>query len=214
MNDNLTIITVRKGSSLKDKNIRLYKGVPLLSICIKKLLSIFDNVIVLSDSEKYGELASSLGAKVFIDNEVSSTEDVTVRLRKFCERTSYNGRIILCQCTSPNISLESYKKANELSKQLEDDEILISCVEVSQKPSAFFLSDNDGYLYTAVKGMPIVSKPRQMILDKLYYYNGGITSFHSSQLKFDSLFENGKLIPLLIDEKEILDIDTENDLRK
>lgn len=213
MNDNLAIITVRKGSSLKDKNIRLYKGEPLLSICIKKLLSVFDKVVVLSDSEKYGEIASSLGAEVVIDEDVSSMEDVTVRLRKFCERTSYNGRITLYQCTSPNISLESYKKANELSKQLEDDEILISCVEVSQKPSAFFLSDNDGYLYTAVKGMPIVSKPRQM-LDKLYYYNGGITSFHSSQLKFDSLFENGKLIPLLIDEKEILDIDTENDLRK
>lgn len=52
---------------------------------------------------------------------------------------------------------------------------------------ALFLSDNNGYLYTAVKGMSIVSKPRQM-LDKLYYYNGGITSFHSSQLKFDSFF--------------------------
>lgn len=213
MNDNLAIITVRKGSSLKDKNIRLYKGESLLSICIKKLLSIFDNVIVLSDSEKYGEIASSLGAEVVIDEVVSSMEDVTVRLRKFCERTSYNGRIILCQCTSPNISLESYEKANMFSKHLKDDEILISCVEVSQKPSAFFLSDNDGYLYTAVKGMPIVSKPRQL-LEKLYYYNGGITSFHSSQLNFDSLFENGKLVPLIISEKEILDIDTENDLRK
>lgn len=211
--DNLVLITVRKGSSLKDKNIRLYKGEPLLSICIKKLLSVFDKIVVLSDSEKYGEIASSLGAEVIIDEDVSSMEDVTLRLRKFCERTSYSGRIILCQCTSPNISLESYEKANEISKHLKDDEILISCVEVSQKPSAFFLSDNDGYLYTAVKGMPIVSKPRQM-LDKLYYYNGGITSFHSSQLKFDSLFENGKLVPLLIDEKEILDIDTEYDLRK
>lgn len=213
MDNSLAIITVRKGSSLKDKNIRLYKGEPLLSICIKKLLSVFDKVVVLSDSEKYGEIASSLGAEVVIDEDVSSMEDVTIRLRKFCERTSYSGRIILCQCTSPNISLESYKKANEFSKHLKNDEILISCVEVSQKPSAFFLSDNDGYLYTAVKGMPIVSKPRQ-ILEKLYYYNGGITSFHSSQLKFDSLFENGKLVPLLIDEKEILDIDTEYDLRK
>lgn len=213
MDNSLAIITVRKGSSLKDKNIRLYKGEPLLSICIKKLLTVFDRVVVLSDSEKYGEIASALGAEVIIDEEVSSMEDVTNRLRKFCERTSYNGRVILCQCTSPNISSESYFKAKDLSPSLENDEILVSCVEVTQKPSAFFLADDDGYLYTAVKGMPIVSKPRQL-LDKLYYYNGGITSFHSSQLKYDSLFENGKLVPLIISENEILDIDTENDLRK
>lgn len=54
----------------------------------------------------------------------------------------------------------------------------MSCVEVTQKPSAFFLMNEDGNLETAIKGMPIVSKPRQ-ILEKVYYYNGGVTSFHS-----------------------------------
>lgn len=213
MDNLLPIITVRKGSSLRDKNIRLYKGEPLLAICIKKCLSVFGKCVVLSDSTAYGELASQLGAEVVIDDEVSDMEDVTVRLRAFCERFSYVGRIILCQCTSPNILLESYQKAKVLSQSLENHEVLISCVEVTQKPSAFFLADDNGYLYTAVKGMPIVSKPRQL-LDKLYYFNGGITSFHSSQLCFSSLFENGKLVPLIISEKEILDIDTENDLRK
>lgn len=61
--------------------------------------------------------------------------------------------------------------------------------------------------------MPIVSKPRQL-LEKVFYYNGGITSFHSSQLLKDSLFEDAKLIPLMITEQEILDIDSEDDLRR
>ena len=209
----LPIITVRKGSSLKDKNIRLYKGKPLLVNCIEKCLEVFGKVIVLSDSEKYAELAKASGADVFIDDVVDDLEDVTVRMRKYCEAVSYNGRLVLCQCTSPNILLESYQKTLELSKNLLDDEILMSCVEVTQKPSAFFLQDDNGYLYTAIKGMPIVSKPRQL-LEKVFYYNGGITSFHSSQLLKDSLFEDAKLIPLLITEQEILDIDTENDLRK
>lgn len=209
----LPLITVRKGSSLKDKNIRLYKGKPLMVNCIEKCLKVFGKVVVLSDSEKYAELAKASGADVFIDDVVGDLEDVTVRMRKYCEAVGFNGRIIQCNCTSPNILLESYQKTFKLSKNLLDDEILMSCVEITQKPSAFFLQDDNGYLYTAIKGMPIVSKPRQL-LDKVFYYNGGITSFHSSQLLKDSLFEGAKLIPLLITEQEILDIDTENDLRR
>lgn len=209
----LPIITVRKGSSLKDKNIRLYKGKPLLVNCIEKCLEVFGKVVVLSDSEKYAEIAKQNGADVFIDDVVGDLEDVTIRMRKYCEVVGFNGRLVLCQCTSPNIFLESYQKTFELSKNLLDNEILISCVEVTQKPSAFFLQDNNGYLYTAIKGMPIVSKPRQL-LEKVFYYNGGITSFHSSQLLKNSLFEDAKLIPLMITGQEILDIDTEDDLRK
>jgi CMP-N-acetylneuraminic acid synthetase len=213
MIDILPLITVRKGSSLKDKNIRLYKGKPLLVNCIEKCLEVFGKVVVISDSEKYAELAKQSGADVFIDDVVEDLEDVTIRIRKYCKAVDYNGRLVLCQCTSPNILLESYQKTFELSKNLLDDEILMSCVEVTQKPSAFFLQDDNGYLYTAIKGMPIVSKPRQL-LEKVFYYNGGITSFHSNQLYKDSLFEEAKLIPLMITEEEILDIDTEDDLRK
>ena len=49
----LPLITVRKGSSLKDKNIRLYKGKPLLVNCIEKCLKVFGKVVVLSDSDEY-----------------------------------------------------------------------------------------------------------------------------------------------------------------
>ena len=213
MHEVLALITVRKGSSLKDKNIRLYKGKPLLVNCIEKLKQVFDKVGVLSDSEKYAELAKNSGAEVFIDDVVGDMDDVTIRVRKYCESVGYNGRLVLCQCTSPNILIESYQKTLDVSKNLLDNEVLMSCVEVTQKPSAFFLADKNGYLYTAIKNMPIVSKPRQL-LEKVFYFNGGITSFHSSQLSKDSLFEDAKLIPLMITEQEILDIDTEDDLRR
>jgi CMP-N-acetylneuraminic acid synthetase len=213
MQEILAIITVRKGSSLKDKNIRLYKGKPLLVNCIEKVKEVFPKVVVLSDSELYADIAKQCGVEIFVDESVNDMEDVTVRMRKYCDAVGFNGRLVLCQCTSPNILIESYQKTLDVSKNLLDNEILMSCVEVTQKPSAFFLQDNNGYLYTAIKGMPIVSKPRQL-LEKVFYYNGGITSFHSSQLLKDSLFEDAKLIPLMITEKEILDIDTEDDLRR
>jgi CMP-N-acetylneuraminic acid synthetase len=204
------VITVRKGSSLKDKNIRPYKGKPLLVNCIEKCLEVFGEVCVISDSREYAEIAINAGANVVIDEEVASDEDVTVRLRKFAERNNIEGRIILCQCTSPNILLNSYKKVKEQSITLADDEIIISCTKVTQKPSAFYLKNEDGYLTTAIKNMPVVSVPRQQ-LESVYYYNGGITSFHTSQLKNNSLFENAKLIPLILTEAEVLDIDSEKD---
>jgi CMP-N-acetylneuraminic acid synthetase len=204
------VITVRKGSSLKDKNIRPYKGKPLLVNCIEKCLEVFGEVCVISDSKEYAEIAINAGANVVIDEEVASDEDVTVRLRKFAERNNIEGRIILCQCTSPNILLNSYKKVKEQSMALADDEIIISCTKVTQKPSAFYLKNEDGYLTTAIKNMPVVSVPRQQ-LESVYYYNGGITSFHTSQLKNDSLFENAKLMPMILTEAEVLDIDSEKD---
>ena len=55
---NNAVITVRKGSSLKDKNIRPYKeGKCLLQICIEKALKVFDRVTVLADDEDYCEKA-------------------------------------------------------------------------------------------------------------------------------------------------------------
>ena len=57
------VICVRKGSSLKDKNIRPYKnGKSLLEICVEKALKVFGSVTVLADDEHYCELAKSSGA--------------------------------------------------------------------------------------------------------------------------------------------------------
>lgn len=141
----LCIISVRKGSSLKDKNIRPYKGKPLLVNCVEKCLKVFPKVLVLSDSEDYAKYVENL-CEVMIDEVVGDREDVTVRLRKCIERLNYKGRVVLCQCTSPNIKIESYEGIRDKSLELKDDEILMSCVEVTQKPSAFFLLDSEGNL--------------------------------------------------------------------
>lgn len=126
----VAIITVRKGSSLKDKNIRLYKGKPLLVNCVEKCLSVFDRVVVISDSVAYTELLDK-DVEIFIDEEVGDREDVTIRLRKWAKKSGFSGRVVLCQCTSPNIEISSYERMKELSYNSKDDEIFMSCVEVT-----------------------------------------------------------------------------------
>lgn len=209
----LPIITVRGGSSVKDKNIRIYKGKPLLQNCVEKVVSVFGKAVVLSDTEKYSKfIGEGYDVQFVLDDVVADLQDVTVRLRKYINSIGYTGRVVLCQCTSPNIELETYQKILQYSDSLLDNEILITCTIVNQKPSAFFIQGNNGYLETAIKGMPVVTKPRQL-LKKVFYYNGAITSFHSSQLKNDSFFDNSCIIPLVITEQEKLDIDREEDFR-
>jgi CMP-N-acetylneuraminic acid synthetase len=71
----------------------------------------------------------------------------------------------------------------------------------------------DGYLVQAVKGVPDISVPRQE-LQPLYHYNGGLTSFMTSQLDNDELFKYSYFIPLIINRSEALDIDNERDFKK
>lgn len=206
----LPIITVRKGSSLKDKNIRLYKGKPLLVNAIDKLKKSLGYCLVISDNKEYGELASKNGVDVFYDKTVGKLDDVTLRFKNYCKETNYDGWIILYQCTSPNIKEETIKKFYEEVQKLDEDEVLMSCVIFDKKASALYLLNKNGYLNTAIQGMPIVSKPRQILQD-VYYYNGGLTAFHSKQSYKESLFEGANLKPFMITEEEILDIDKEKD---
>lgn len=210
------VITVRKGSSLKDKNLRLYKGKPLLQNAIEKCLNIFGTITVLADDEEYCSLAKQWGASVpYLDDTVDGNEDVTVRLKKWRDSCNINGRIILIQCTSPNITPSTIHKALSKSLTLNNNEILITCSEFDDlKYSALMFMDNEEkYVKQAIPNIPQISKPRQM-LKTLYHYNGAITSFWHEQLDNDSLFDNGNLVPLIIDKNERLDIDKEDDFNK
>lgn len=209
------IIPVRKGSSLKDKNIREYNGKPLLQIAIEKAIAAYGHVTVLADCEEYAELAKKWGADVpYIDDKVESGENIVIRLRRWRDKMNINGRIILIQCTSPNISLESFKKVKELSHGKTYRDIIGTAYQFDDvKYSALMYATKDGYLVQAVKGVPDISVPRQE-LQPLYHYNGGLTSFMTSQLDNDELFKYSYFIPLIINRNEALDIDNERDFKK
>jgi N-acylneuraminate cytidylyltransferase len=78
MNDIVAIIPARSGSkSLKDKNIKLLSGHPLLAYSIQaaKLSKKIERVIVSTDSEEYAEVARKYGAEVpFIRPSEHSTD--------------------------------------------------------------------------------------------------------------------------------------------
>ena len=74
----IAIIPARSGSKgLKDKNIKLLSGKPLIAYSIESALEsgLFDEVMVSTDSEQYAQIAREYGAKVpFLRSEKTASD--------------------------------------------------------------------------------------------------------------------------------------------
>ena len=77
--NNLAVITARSGSKgIKDKNIRLINGKPLLAYSIEVALKtkLFDTIHVSTDSEYYADIARNYGADIpFLRNDELATDN-------------------------------------------------------------------------------------------------------------------------------------------
>lgn len=124
---NLAIIPARSGSKgLKDKNIKLLNGKPLLAYTIEaaRESGIFDEIMVSTDSREYADIAKQWGANVpflrsnELSNDTASSWDV---VKEVIERYRILGTefdtVALLQPTSPlrtsNDIVEGYKVLKE-----------------------------------------------------------------------------------------------------
>jgi len=78
---NLAIIPARSGSKgVKDKNIKLLEGKPLLSYTIQAAIKsgIFDEIMLSTDSTEYADIAIKYGASVpFYRSEETSLDSAS-----------------------------------------------------------------------------------------------------------------------------------------
>ncbi|MGV3240479.1 cytidylyltransferase domain-containing protein, partial [Streptococcus hyovaginalis] len=82
----LAVIPARSGSkSIKDKNIRLLNGMPMLAYSIKHALASkkIDRVIVSTDSEIYARIAKQYGAEVPFIRPASISTDTSLDIEVF-----------------------------------------------------------------------------------------------------------------------------------
>ena len=80
---NIAIIPARSGSKgLKNKNIKLMNGKPLISysIAAAKESGMFDEIMVSTDSQKYADIAIQYGARVpfFVQRKIALIQQVVV----------------------------------------------------------------------------------------------------------------------------------------
>lgn len=108
---NIAIITARSGSKgLKDKNIKMLKGKPLLAYTIEaaKKSGLFDEIMVSTDSDKYADIARQWGANVpflrseRLSNDTASSWDVIKEVLEEYKSMGHDfDTVALLQPTSP-----------------------------------------------------------------------------------------------------------------
>lgn len=176
----IAVITARSGSKgLKDKNIKLLNGKPLIAYTIEaaKKSGCFDCVHVSTDSIEYAEIAKQYGAEVpFLrdKNLASDTASSWDVMRNLIKKYAANGqdykRAMLLQPTSPLRTSEDIQNAFALMEE-KNGEAVIGVCEMEHSPLWSNILKEDGNMQGFLKMEYGV--PRQQ-LPVYYRINGAI----------------------------------------
>ena len=215
---NIAIITARGGSKrVPGKNIRPFCGKPIIQYSIEAALEsqLFDEVMVSTDSEKIADVARSAGAQVpFMrsaetSNDFATTRDVLLEVLGEYEKRGKTFEYISCiyPCAI-FVTAEKLRRAFEALKNNPDADGIHPVVPYSCPPQRSEII-RDGFLtYT----YPEFINSRTQDMEPIYHDCGQFYFW-----KVDSYVhkENGtcKILPIIMPEEEVQDIDNESDLR-
>ena len=215
---NLAIITARSGSKgLRDKNIKLLNGEPLISysITVAKDSGMFDEIMVSTDSEIYADIAKKFGASVpFLrsdenSGDKSSSWDVVIEvLKNYKNKGIEFDTVCLLQPTSPLRISDDIKKGYSLLKD-SIDSITAVCV-VDHSPLWCTTLESDLSLDTFRETLADV--PRQAL--KQYYRINGALYIRKIEYVDDKISVlNCKEKAYIMPRERSIDLDTELDFR-
>lgn len=214
---NIAIIPARSGSKgLPDKNIKELCGKPLLAYSIEaaQVSGQFEEIMVSTDSEYYGEIAKEYGAAIpFFRREETSSDDASSWdvVREVLTNYINNGKefdtVCLLQPTSPLRTADNIISAYQLYEEKNADTVIGVC-EVDHSPlwSNVIFDDlkMDDFITPAVK-----DKPRQA-LNQYYRINGAVYIVNSDNiLKRKDIYKNS--YAYVMPRKQSVDIDEELD---
>jgi len=223
----LCVIPAREGSALKDKNIRNYKGKPLIFHSINTALNskFINKIIISTDSRKYKQLCiKKFKKKIEIPfirpKSISGKFSKDYDWIKHCllylkNKERYVPHIIVhLRPTTPNRNVKVIDKAirfflNNYKKSTS----LRSASEFSQPPEKMFKITN-GYFKGYFKNKKLVEYynfPRQKFA-KSYLPNGYIDIIKPSIILTSNLLHGSKILPFITNQTN--DIDVLDDFKK
>lgn len=212
----VAIITARGGSKrIPRKNIKEFCGKPILAYSIEAAVAsgIFDEVMVSTEDEEIAELAKQYGAKVpFYRSEktagdFATTNDVILEvLEEYEKRGEYFDMGVCIYPTAPFVTAQKLCAAvEELSKS--DADTLIPVVPFSYPPQRAMIV-KDGRL---VFEYPQYLDSRSQDLEPHYHDVGQFYVFKTEAFKRNQKLMVGNILPMIISEMEVQDIDNQTD---
>ena len=217
---NLAIIPARSGSKgLKDKNIKLLNGKPLLAYTIEvaKESKVFDEIYVSTDSSEYAEIAKQWGASVpflrskELATDTAATWDVVKdTLRQYLNKGVKFDTIAILQPTSPfRRSEDIINGYNQMA--LKKANAIVSVCEMDHSPLWSNVLPEDGSLKDFLN-KEVLNLPRQS-LPTYYRINGALYIAKADYaLHAESLYDD-KCYAIVMSKENSIDIDDEMDFK-
>lgn len=212
----IAIITARGGSKrIPRKNIKEFCGKPILAYSIEAALQskLFDVVMVSTDDEEIAAIAKNYGAEVPFyrsektANDFATTNDVLLEVLAEYEKRGQHFDICVCiYPTAPFVTAEKLKTAVE---QLErsDADSLIPVVAFSYPPQRALVVKEGRLVFKS----PEYLDSRSQDLEPHYHDIGQFYVFRTAAFEVNKKIMVGNILPFVVSELEVQDIDNQTD---
>lgn len=221
----LGIIPARGGSkSVPGKNIKLLCSKPLIAFTIEeaKKSGYLDRIVVTTDDMEIAKVAREYGAEVPFIRPGDLAEDNTTDFPVFLhclnwlgEKENYHPDIIVhLRPTSPLRTVKHIDKGIELLLNSPDADSVRSLCPAPKNPLKMWrIEDNRlmPFIPEAVSGIKeAYNLPRQK-LPEAYIQNGSVDVIRSKTILEKNSMSGDVIVPLIMEDRESVNIDTEID---
>jgi len=227
----VVLIPCRSGSkTLPNKNIMLYKNLPLFVHSIKvaqELSNIINEIYVSTDSHEYQEIALQYGAKapflrpVKISGDLSCDLEVFQHFIEYYYKTNhtYPDIIVHLRPTYPNRSARLLKDTLEYFITNYNDYDSLRTVAPIEKSlfKMYHIDNTNNTLVPPYRKINNINEPynqARQLLPKTYLHNGCIDIIKTYTIISENSMSGDKILPYIMNEKDIHDIDTLEDFNK
>lgn len=209
----VAIITARGGSKrIPRKNVKEFLGKPILLYSIEAALNsgIFEEVMVSTEDEEIAELARKAGATVpFMRgeenaNDYATTTDVLLEVVAEYEKRGKHFEFGCCiYPTAPFVTADKLKEGMERLAS-SDADTLMPVVPFSFLPQRGMVIRDDKLQFV----QPEHALTRSQDLEPWYHDVGQFYCFRTENFKKNRILTVGNVLPLVVSELEVQDIDT------
>lgn len=211
----VAIITARGGSKrIPRKNIRPFLGKPILAYSIQAALAsgIFEEVMVSTDDAEIARIAGEYGAAVPFfrsadaADDYASTDDV---IREVLEAYRALGREFdsFC-CIYPTAPFVTAAKLRQAMDMLKDADSVMPVVPFSYPVQRGLCLDREGHIGYK---WPEYATARSQDLETIYHDCGQFYACRTAAFYAEGTTDTKNMVPLILPELEVQDIDTLED---
>lgn len=212
----IAIITARGGSKrIPRKNIKEFCGKPILAYSIEAAVKsgLFDTVMVSTDDEEIAEIAKQYGAEVPFyrsaetSNDFATTNDVLLEVLAEYEKRGKQFELAVCiYPTAPFVTAQKLQQAVQQLKE-SDADTLIPVVAFSYPPQRAMIVKENRLVFE----YPEYLDSRSQDLVPHYHDVGQFYVFYTEAFQKNRKLMVGNILPLVVSELEVQDIDNETD---